>query len=269
MSALSSLGVSPTRAATLPTMEGSDVRGRPRQEDLLLRHVTGQDRAVAIHDLTAWGRHADDPDLIAGDRRRIGLAVDDLQRPEPQDEDEEERDDDAADHPESDVGPGGLVLRRPHQRGHVDALAGAHAGLTGLGPPRRKAGQAGRWFGVKVIAADGMTQRALHFCPAEGLGIARASPAMANSLSVPLVLVSVGTGPAHELGQSLHPVPQLNVVVAVRGPAQRRLALRDEHPDAHRDQGDDEGAEDPKCRCHARADRESRPRCLGRRDPEL
>jgi hypothetical protein len=37
---------------------------------------------------------------------------------------------------------------------------------------------------VKVIAADGMTQRALHFRPTEGLGFARASPAMANSLSV-------------------------------------------------------------------------------------
>jgi len=38
---------------------------------------------------------------------------------------------------------------------------------------------------VKVVAPDGMAQRSFHFCPAVGLPIARALPAMTNSLSVP------------------------------------------------------------------------------------
>ena len=123
--------------------------GGSGEDDLLLGHIAGQDRAVPVDDLPAWSGHAHDPDLIAGHRGRIGLAVDDLQGPQAQHEDEEESDHDASDHPQANVGTGRFVLGRPHQRGHIDTLAGTHAGLTGIGPPGRKsrAGATAVWGG--------------------------------------------------------------------------------------------------------------------------
>ena len=112
-------------------------RRRAGQEDLLLRHIAGDDGAVAVDDLPARRGDADDADLVARDRRGEGLSVNDLQCPQAQHQHEEQGDHNAPHDANADVGAGGLVLGRSHQRGDIDALARAHPWLARAGPPRR------------------------------------------------------------------------------------------------------------------------------------
>ncbi len=96
-------------------MEGSSRGGDTREQKLLLGDVRHQHRVVAIDDLTSRCRHLDHTDLVAGHRRGVGLAVDDLQRPQAESEDEEEDEEEDPHDPQTEIRARRFVFGRPDE----------------------------------------------------------------------------------------------------------------------------------------------------------
>ena len=114
-----------------------------REQDLLLRSVRHQHGAVAVDDLAARRRDADHPHLVARHRGGVGLALDHLERPQPQDEDAEEEEHDDAD---DRAAAGSAATPPPRASRRCDAtltlLRGRMRGWRRVGAPRAAARRA-------------------------------------------------------------------------------------------------------------------------------
>ena len=99
-------------AATLPMIEGSSVAVTRESRISCSGTLVTRRRVVAIDDLPTRRRHLDHADLVAGHGRGVGLAVDDLQRPQAEPEDEEEDEEEDADDAQAEVGARRFVLGR-------------------------------------------------------------------------------------------------------------------------------------------------------------